>query len=256
MDVTPLPAPSATVETTPPRRRVERARTITEQIAVGITAAIVSGVYRDGERLREQELAALHGVSRGPVREAIRELAKHGIVVFSPRRGARVVGVSLDVVAEVFNIRMALTGVAARYFARRRPAEGLADMDAKLAQLGALAEAATVDPIVYARAVANCARSIYRFCGADHLHRILRDQYYSSIWGVMWRSGPLDYHTDERRRQALADWRALYAAACAGREREAERLFRKIQIESRDNVIATLAASRREQVDPVLVNHD
>ena len=59
------------------------------------------------------ELAALYGVSRGPVREAIRELEKHGLAVLHPRRGAYVIGVSLDLVAESFNIRAALAGVAA-----------------------------------------------------------------------------------------------------------------------------------------------
>ena len=55
-----------------PRRRM-RALTIPEQIVNRVAAAILSGEYRDGERLREQELAEAYGVSRGPVREALRK---------------------------------------------------------------------------------------------------------------------------------------------------------------------------------------
>ena len=44
-----------------------------------VAAAIVNGEYRDGERLREQELAETYGVSRGPVREALRALERYGL---------------------------------------------------------------------------------------------------------------------------------------------------------------------------------
>src|SRR5437870_2058546 len=67
-----------------PRRRGERARTIPEQIADHLGGAIVAGDYRSGERVREQEIAGLYGVSRGPVREAIRALERRGLVEFFP----------------------------------------------------------------------------------------------------------------------------------------------------------------------------
>src|SRR5665647_855007 len=90
------------------RRRGERTRTIPEQIADHVSAAIVNGEYRGGERIREQELATLYGVSRGPVREAIRTLQERGLVNFFPRRGAYVVDVTLDTIVEVFNVRAVL----------------------------------------------------------------------------------------------------------------------------------------------------
>src|SRR6187399_161826 len=95
------PAPVTTSEASAPRRRGERARTIPEQIANHVAVAIVNGEYRDGERIREQELAEMYGVSRGPVREAIRTLETHGLVILYPRRGAYVVGISLDVIVDV-----------------------------------------------------------------------------------------------------------------------------------------------------------
>ena len=240
----------------PARRRGERTLTVPEQIANHVAAAIVNGDYRDGERLREQDLAALYGVSRGPVREAIRELEKHGLAVLHPRRGAYVIGLSLDLIAESFNIRAALAGVAARQFTRRRLVEPLDGLAACVATTTALVEAPGIDPIDFARAIARCARAIYRHCGAGHLERMLREQFYSSIWGLMWRAQPLDYLTHERRREAAEYWTRLLKAARAGNERLAERLFREEIQASRDSVLATLATTRGETLDPALLFQD
>src|SRR5450756_1157382 len=84
--------------TSEPRRRGARTRTIPEQIADHVSHAIINGEYRGGERIREQELATLYGVSRGPVREAIRALQERGLVNFFPRRGAYVVDITLDTI--------------------------------------------------------------------------------------------------------------------------------------------------------------
>lgn len=242
--------------TAPPRRRGERARTIPEQIANHVAVAIVNGEYGDGERIREQELAEMYGVSRGPVREAIRALETHGLVILYPRRGAYVVGISLDVIADVFNIRAALAGVAARYFTRRQSTEGFADLERSAALACAMSEAPDTDPVAFAKALADCGRAIYRNCGAGHLQRMLRDQFYSSLWGVIWRIGPLDYFTVERRKGAADDWRQILAAARAGDERTADRMFRKNLLDSRDGAIATLARIRNEKTDPVLTFRD
>lgn len=240
----------------PGRRRGQRARTIPEQIADHVAAAIVNGEYQDGERLREQELAEMYDVSRGPVREAIRELEKHGLAVLHPRRGAYVVGISLDVIVESFNIRTALAGTAARYFTRRRCPDGIAALQTTVEELHALIETPEVDPITFATAVALCARAIYHNCGASHLNRALRAQFHSTLWGLMWRAQPLDYLTQERRREAAETWRQILAASRAGNERRAERMFRKDTLSSRDSVIATLAALRGQSVDPFLMFTD
>jgi DNA-binding GntR family transcriptional regulator len=251
-------APSKDVVPEPaaPRRRGERARTIPEQIADQLAAAIVNREYRDGERIREQELAEMYGVSRGPVREAIRALEKHGLVMLYPRRGAYVVGVSLDVIVDAFNIRAALAGVAARYFTRRQPPDGLMDLEKRVAEAVAMAGVPDTNPIAYAEALANCGRAIYRSCGAGHLQRMLRDQFYSSIWGLIWRIRPLDYHTVERRLSAAEDWRQILQAALAGDECTAERMFRKNLFDSRDGAIATLSENRNETADPALLFRD
>ncbi len=91
--------------------------------------AIIQGVLRPGERLMEIQLAEEMGVSRTPVREAIRKLELEGFVVMIPRKGAYVAGVSLKDMADVFEIRAALEGLAAGLAAERITDEELEQME-------------------------------------------------------------------------------------------------------------------------------
>ena len=67
--------------------------------------AIINHVLKPGERLMEVRLAEEMGVSRTPVREAIRKLELEGLVDIVPRKGVYVAGISLKDVQEVFEVR-------------------------------------------------------------------------------------------------------------------------------------------------------
>ncbi|MBX6376050.1 MAG: GntR family transcriptional regulator [Acetobacteraceae bacterium] len=233
-----------------PRRRGDRPRTIPEQIADHLGTAILRGEYAAGERIREQEVAQLYGVSRGPVREAIRSLARRGMVEFYPRRGAYAVGVSLDLIADFFNLRAALLGLAARCFVRVASPAGMAELEAGISRLRSLAADPLTDPVAFALEVGRAGATLYRHCGNAHLVRTLREQVHGSLWGLIWRERPLDFFTPERRRQTLDIFLGIEAAARQGDEGEAERLTRRLLFESRDHALETLAAIRQEAVDP------
>ena len=94
--------------------------------------AIISGVLEPGERLMEIQLAQEMGVSRTPVREAIRKLELENFIIMIPRRGAYVAGVSLKDVADVFEIRSALEGLAAGLAAERITEDELEQMERTL----------------------------------------------------------------------------------------------------------------------------
>src|ERR1700748_3471202 len=88
-----------------------------------VTAAprglILAGELTPGERLVEDRLAVRLGVSRNPVREAIRVLAAEGFVEVTPRRGAAVARVSPGEAEELFDVRVAREGLSARLSARK-----------------------------------------------------------------------------------------------------------------------------------------
>jgi DNA-binding GntR family transcriptional regulator len=232
-------------------RRGERARTIPEQIADHLGIAILNGEYKGGERISEQEVATLYASSRGPVREAIRALEKRGLVELFPRRGAWVVDITLDAIADIFNIRAALLGLAARNVAARSDApDAIAEMLGHTADLRAQAAIDDVDPVAFALAVGRTGGIMYRQCATPQLIRMLRDQNQGSLWGLIWRERPLDFFTSERRRETAQDWSDIATAIAARDGARAERMVRKALYDSRDGAMATLKVLRGETVDP------
>lgn len=81
---------------------------------------ILNGVYRPGDRLIEGKLSEDLGVSRIPIREALRELSAEGIVTIEPRRGASVAVLSDSQARNLAEVRAALEGLNARLAAMRR----------------------------------------------------------------------------------------------------------------------------------------
>jgi DNA-binding GntR family transcriptional regulator len=103
-----------------------------DQVLAELRRRIVDGAYPPGERLTEDRLAADFGVSRNPVREALRVIAADGLVTMTPRRGAVVSTPDASAVADLFAVRSSLEGVAARLAAQRADAEDVADLRALL----------------------------------------------------------------------------------------------------------------------------
>ncbi|MGV2052412.1 GntR family transcriptional regulator [Agrobacterium sp. 22-209-1] len=74
----------------------------------GLRAAIFAGEYAAGTPLRQDEIAAMYGTSRIPVREALRQLESEGLVSFERNKGVIVKGFSIEDVVEMLEIRIAL----------------------------------------------------------------------------------------------------------------------------------------------------
>lgn len=81
---------------------------------------ILGGQYDPGERLVENTLSQELGVSRIPVREALRALAAEGLVKIEPRRGASVARLSPNIAREMVEVRATLEGLNAKLAAQRR----------------------------------------------------------------------------------------------------------------------------------------
>ena len=83
-------------------------QTVTEAVAEAIRERILAGSYAEGENLRQDALASELGVSRIPIREAFRQLEAEGLVTLHAHRGAVVSALSLDEIAELFDLRALL----------------------------------------------------------------------------------------------------------------------------------------------------
>ena len=89
---------------------------------------ILNGKYKTGDSLIETKLSEELGVSRTPIREAIRQLELEGLVQTIPNKGAIVTGLSAKDIEDIYTIRLAIEGLAARWAADNITAEELKDM--------------------------------------------------------------------------------------------------------------------------------
>jgi DNA-binding GntR family transcriptional regulator len=106
-----------------------------EKVYDHLKQAILAGEIQPGERLLETRLAKSLGVSRIPVREAIRKLERDGLIVAFPRRGVYASSLSARDVDEVYTVRSVLEGLAARLAAENRTDEQLDRLDAIVAEM-------------------------------------------------------------------------------------------------------------------------
>ncbi len=113
---------------------LESYKPLRELVLEAIREAIINGALKPRERLMEIQLAEELGVSRTPVREALRKLELEGFIVMVPRKGAYVADLSIKDVADVFEIRIALEGLAAALAAERITDEELELMERHLVE--------------------------------------------------------------------------------------------------------------------------
>jgi DNA-binding GntR family transcriptional regulator len=90
-----------------------------DRVYVELKQAIADGRIKAGERLRETDLAKRFGVSRTPVREALKKLEAEGLVVDQPGRGLAVTEPSPHEIMDAYLVREVLEGLAARLTAER-----------------------------------------------------------------------------------------------------------------------------------------
>ena len=98
-----------------------------------LRTAILEGKLKSGQRLMEVQLAEQLGVSRTPIREAIRKLELEGLVIMLPRKGAYVADMSFKDLIDVLEIRASLEGLAASLASGRRRDEDIEGLE-KLAR--------------------------------------------------------------------------------------------------------------------------
>ena len=103
-------------------------RTLAERVFHQLQDAIVRGEITPGSKITEPGLSKTYGISRGPLREAMRRLEAHRLIERVPHVGARVVQLSMKELLELFDLREALESMAARLAAEHMTAEEIAGL--------------------------------------------------------------------------------------------------------------------------------
>ncbi len=100
-----------------------------ELVLEALREAILNGTLQPRERLMEIQLADELGVSRTPIREALRKLELEGFIIMVPRKGAYVADFSLRDLEDIFEVRKSLEGLAAELAAERVTEEELVKLE-------------------------------------------------------------------------------------------------------------------------------
>ena len=136
-------APLGTPITRPQGRSTSR-----DLVAQQLREAILKDELAEGQKLSVPEIAAFHGVSHTPAREALQLLAGEGFVRINAYRGAYVAELSADDYQEIMLMRIPLEGLAAELGAERIGDEGIASMRHWLEELTAAAEANEIERFI------------------------------------------------------------------------------------------------------------
>ena len=104
-------------------QQLETDKTLSDRASTRLTQAIITGELAQGQKLSEADLASRFGISRGPLREAIRQLEGLRLVKRVPHAGARVIQLDISSMAELYRVREALEGMACRMAAEQMPPE-------------------------------------------------------------------------------------------------------------------------------------
>lgn len=222
-----------------------------EQIAKQLGQQILDGRFAPGERIGEQAVAEMFSLSRGPVRDALRILERQGLVEIRPRRGAHVVELARNDVADIFNVRCALLSLAVRYLARNPDKTALAEVDPALEQLRRLAGQKQPSLLAFAQATGRVAMRLLAACASDKvIQATYRDLPHDALWRMLWVTPkPPDYERPARRADTFRDYERLLVAIRASDADRAEALMRKIMTDTRDEVLHYLARSHTDAVD-------
>ncbi len=107
---------------------IQNHRPLREIVYEELKMQILTGAIVPGTRMMEVELAQEMGVSRTPIREAIRKLEKEGLVTIEPRRGAYASQISTSDMVEILEVRQNMEGLAAFFAASRMQPEKMEEL--------------------------------------------------------------------------------------------------------------------------------
>ncbi len=196
---------------------LENHQSLRERIVDRLRQAIIAGDLPPKTRLMEPELARRLGVSRTPLREAIRHLEAEGLLTTVPRVGTFVTEVSPRDVDDTYAIRGVLEGLAARQ-AAENPDPGKAD---RLRPILAELARKTADYRLYHEAAGRFHEVIFLLSGNQRLQAM-----YQSLTHQVARFRTLSLAVPQRPTVSFREHRRIAEAILRGREAEAERLMR------------------------------
>ena len=208
-----------------------------QQIADTLVNEIIRGTLLPGERLQETAIAERFGVSRGPIREALRIVEKEGLIEMRPRYGSFVAKLSASEVRDIFEVRGILLSLAARRIAESKSAAILAFLREGTRRL----EITVNDPEAFLPVIYRC--SIYV---TDHTANALARSILISLARRTLYLTRIAMLRLESRRLWAEGWNAMEQAVIKNHPAAAEAAMRNIVTTLCDSVLGVLADRQPE----------
>ena len=191
-------------------------RSVGDDVLETLRKAIIAGAFAPGDHLAEGALAQQLGVSRAPIREAMVELEREGLLLFNQRGAALVKAFSDDDLEEIFSLRLTLETMAARSACRRFTTEDAVRLEENIARTQSaerLLEVTLLD-VEFHELVMQTARHSRLYCCWECLrHQI-------EVWLARMHSA-LDEPTEQARERTVSSHQFLLKALRSGKEERA-----------------------------------
>ncbi|QXJ24273.1 GntR family transcriptional regulator [Actinomadura graeca] len=197
-----------------------RPPTAQEFVLTELRRAITTGRFRPGTPVRQDAIAEEFGVSRVPLREALKTLQGEGLVGYRAHRGYFVEELSLDDLREVYRIRELLEGEAIRKAVTRLTPERLQELER--AQDEVERAAADMDVLTMAAANRNFHMTLFECAGMPRLTRLI-----ATLWDATDAYRSIYYAEDDNRERVIAEHQATLDAL---RRRDAEEARRILDV--------------------------
>ncbi len=188
-----------------------RHRTMAEAVLERLREEIILGELTPGTPLRLEDLARSLGTSISPVREAVRQLEALGLAEHVPHHGAKVTGLDVEELRELFSVRLALETLALRRAAELFTAEDERAADTQLADLAAARRRSDVREAVRAHTAFHFA--LYEAARSSWLLRLIRP-----AWDSCERYRPVLLGERGDLQKQHAEFDAELLAACVARD--------------------------------------
>ena len=185
-----------------------------------IKEAIIKGHFKPGEKLVEQTLAQEMGVSRTPVREAIRRLEAEGFVVSIPRKGVVVSRADKEEIVQLYSIRAELEGLAARWAIENADEDDIRKLDEAISRMEETAASGDLNGVVQSNALFHDA--IAQASKSRILCTLLK-----TLQDNIQRFRFQSLHLPGRPEAALAEHKEIVAAIKEKKTEEADRLLKE-----------------------------
>ncbi|GBF33403.1 transcriptional regulator [Desulfocucumis palustris] len=194
---------------------------------------ILNGKYPQGEWLVESRLCEKFGVSRTPVREAIRQLEQEGLVKIIPNKGAVVSGVSAQDIKDIYTIRMLIEGLASRWAAEKITVSEIQELEEVIDLMRLYTEKNDVPRLL--KADSRFHSIIYNASKSKPLIHTL-----GTFHHYVQKARSTSFQTPGRAQKALEEHMAIFQAIVEHNANESEKLTYQHVKKAGDNLLKQL----------------